>query len=98
LISRKNNTLYRVITSTIVISPIFAMQALPWTMITSLIYAPLLSLLLASIAKYIDFQLVKSMLLQESQPLVANMPELSTRSKFHSAVVKHTEKGQPQAA
>ncbi|KGJ95812.1 hypothetical protein [Thalassotalea sp. ND16A] len=98
MINRNNITLYRVITSAIVILPIVAMQTLPWSIFTSLLYVPLFSLLLAAIAKYIDSQLMKSVLLQESQALVANIPQLPTDNNFQSAVVKPTEKGQQQAA
>lgn len=72
-IKQINITAYRVIASFIVVLPVAISYSSQWSIALSFMVFPLLSLLLAAIAKYIDFQLVKSMFITAKQDLANNI-------------------------
>ncbi|WP_068545287.1 hypothetical protein [Thalassotalea crassostreae] len=72
-IKQINITLFRVISSFIVLLPIAISYSAQWSIALSFMVFPLLSLILAAIAKYIDFHIVGAMLLAAQQELVSSI-------------------------
>jgi hypothetical protein len=76
--------MYRAVATAMVLMPIFLMNQFEQTILVSLIYIPMITLTLASLAKYVDFYLVKAMRLPQSTDklnydlkIVTNKDEIS---------------------
>ncbi|WOH37892.1 hypothetical protein RI844_01255 [Thalassotalea fonticola] len=83
MITRNQVTMYRIIASVIVATPLIIEVSFQWSVLYALLYLPLASLTLAIVAKYIDYKLMAVLLLQEKQRTFANQFQLLTNPVEH---------------
>ncbi|WNC70933.1 hypothetical protein RGQ13_12415 [Thalassotalea psychrophila] len=72
MITRSQITFYRTVASIIVATPLIIEISFQWQILYALLYFPLASLILAMVAKYIDYKLMAALLLQEKQQILSN--------------------------
>lgn len=72
MITRNQITMYRIVASIIVATPLIIEVSFHWPILFVLLYLPLASLTLAILAKYIDFKLMAVLLLQKKEQTYAN--------------------------
>ena len=89
MITRKLVSLYRIVAATIALLPLAIDISFNTPILYSILYLPLSSLLLVSAAKYIDFHLMKEILLQE---------KVQKLDKIKSKALKVTKIKQRKAA